>query len=440
MAKKFHIETWGCQMNVLDSERMVGLLESRGYVRSEDAERADILLFNTCSVREKAETKVYSELGLYSGWKREKRGRVIGVTGCVAQQEGTRILERLPYVDFILGTGSVEKLPDALAAALEGERREYLELELDSPVYQFRTIHRESSFQAYVTIIEGCDQFCTFCIVPFTRGRERSRRCGEIEAEVAELLRQGFTEVTLLGQTVNAYLCPETGAGLAGLLDRLSLLPGLRRLRFITSHPAFVTPDLVESIARNPVIARYFHLPAQSGSDRVLYRMKRRYTAERYLEILDAIRQKVPGMAFSSDFIVGFPGETEADFEETLGLVERASFASIFGFLYSSRPGTAASRWGAAAEVAPEIASGRLERLLALQRSLQRQRNRELEGSVFEVLVEGESKSGPAWKGRTSCNRIVHFDPPGAGAVRPGDYVRVRIEEGFENSLRGALS
>lgn len=442
LKKKYHIDTWGCQMNVLDSQRMSGVLESRGYARCDDPDDADILLFNTCSVREKAEAKVYSELGLYGNWKRAKQGRVIGVTGCVAQQEGSRILERIPYVDFVLGTGNVEKLPEALNSALAGQRQSLLEFDLDSPVYQFGTISRDSRFQAYVTIIEGCDQFCTFCVVPFTRGRERSRTAAEIESETAELLQRGFTEVTLLGQTVNAYRCPETGATLAGLLGRLSALRGLRRLRFLTSHPAFVTDKLIDEISRNPVVARYFHLPAQSGSDRILYRMKRRYTAARYLEILDQVRRKVPDVAFSSDFIVGFPGETEEDFEQSLRLIEQARFASLFAFLYSPRPGTAANRWGCSGEVRPETARERLDRLLELQRNLQRKQNLELRGSVFEVLVEGESKDGLTWKGRTSCNRIVHFEPPRRAlrTFRAGDYLNVRIEEGFDNSLRGAVS
>jgi tRNA-2-methylthio-N6-dimethylallyladenosine synthase len=435
---KFHIDTWGCQMNVLDSERMAGLLQARGHVRAGEVQDADVLLFNTCNVREKAESKLYSELGLYSGWKRERSGRVIGVTGCVAQQEGGRILENLPYVDFVLGTGNVEKLPEAIERA--AERPQYLEFVTDSPVYQFHQISRGSHFQAFVTAIEGCDQFCTFCVVPFTRGRERSRRSSEIVAEVSELAQKGYTEITLLGQTVNAYRCPETGISLAELLAGLSRIEEIARLRFLTSHPAFVTPEFARALGQYPRIARYFHLPAQSGSDRILRRMKRRYTAGEYLETLELVRREAPDVVFSSDFIVGFPGETEEDFEQTLRLIREAQFGSVFAFVYSPRPGTAASRWGRETEVPLEVARERLERVLELQREIQRRQNEDLKGRTYEVLVEGDSKHGLSLKGRTSCNRIVHFDPPGRDRVRAGEYVHVRIEKGFENSLRGALA
>jgi len=434
---KFHVETWGCQMNVLDGQRMAGLLEARGLAATGDPFDADVLLLNTCDVREKAEGKVYSELGRFAGWKRGKPGRVIGVTGCVAQRAGLEILERLPYVDFVLGTGNVEKVPEAVERALEGRRGAFLELDRDSPVYQFRSIARESPFQAFVTVIEGCDQFCTFCVVPFTRGRERSRRSGEIEAECRELAGKGFSEITLLGQTVNAYACPETGAGLASLLDRLCAIDGIRRLRYITSHPAFVTPEFADVLGRQPKIGRYFHLPAQSGSDRVLARMKRRYTAARYREIVADVRARAGDVVFSSDFIVGFPGETEEDFRDTLRLVEEVRFAMLFGFVYSPRPGTAAARWGAEAEVPEDVARERLARLLDLQRAIQSGTNRSLEGSVFDVLVEGNSKFGGTLSGRTSCNRIVHFRPRAERPVRPGEYVPVRIERGLENSLAG---
>ncbi|HET9793516.1 MAG TPA: tRNA (N6-isopentenyl adenosine(37)-C2)-methylthiotransferase MiaB [Thermoanaerobaculia bacterium] len=437
-AMKFHVETWGCQMNVLDSQRMAGLLESRGLSSTEDPFDADVLLLNTCDVREKAEGKVYSELGRFAAWKREKAGRVIGVTGCVAQRAGLKILDRMPYVDFVLGTGNVEKVPEAIEEALRGRRGALLDLDRDSPVYQFRSIARQSPFQAFVTVIEGCDQFCTFCVVPFTRGRERSRRAAEIEAECRELAGNGFTEITLLGQTVNAYSCPESGADLADLLERLCGIDGVRRLRYITSHPAFVTPGFADVLARHPKIGRYFHLPAQSGSDRILSRMKRRYTAERYREIVADVRARAGDVVFSSDFIVGFPGETEEDFRRTLALVEEIRFGMLFAFLYSARPGTAAARWGAESEVPEEVARERLGRLLDLQRRIQAEAHRELEGSVFDVLVEGASKIGSTLSGRTSCNRIVHFHPRPEHPVRPGEYVPVRIERGLENSLAGS--
>jgi tRNA-2-methylthio-N6-dimethylallyladenosine synthase len=422
-------------MNVLDGHRMAGQLEKLGLRRADEAE-ADVVILNTCAVREKAEAKVYSALGVLGLEKQRRPDLVIGVTGCVAQVQADEILERAPYVDFVLGTGQVEGIGDAVDRARR-ERRSFAELELpvESPVYQFRQITRDSAFQAYVTVIEGCDQFCTFCIVPFTRGRERSRRADEIAEEVAHLCANGFTEVTLLGQTVNAYQDPDTGIGLGGLLRRLKGTPGLRRLRFLTSHPRLVDDSLVEALASGGVIAPYLHLPAQSGSDRVLYRMKRRYSRAEYLATVARLRREVPGLALSSDFIVGFPGETEEDFEATLDLVRQARFESVFGFRYSPRPGTAAARWGAASEIPDPVSADRLERLLALQAEIQSAINRSLEGRQFEVLIEGEDRKGQS-KGRTSCNRIVHLE---SGRVPPGSYARVRIRRGLPNSLLGDL-
>ena len=437
----FHIETWGCQMNVLDSQRMGGLLESEGFEKTDEARNSDLLLLNTCDIREKAEWKVYSELGRYSDWKREKPGRVIGVAGCVAQRAGEAILERLPFVDFVVGTGNIERLPEAVRAAREeGRRSRLLDFRFDAPSYQFGTIARDSTFQAYVTVIEGCDQFCTFCTVPFTRGRERSRVASEIVREVEELAARGFTEVTLLGQTVNAYACPETGLSLAGLLRRLAAIEGLRRLRFLTSHPAFVTPEFIDVFSEEPKIARFFHLPAQSGSDRILSRMKRRYSSGRYREIVASLRDRSPDAAISSDFIVGFPGETEEDFQDTLRLVEELQFSSVFAFLYSPRPGTAAFRWGREGEIGGEVGAERLERLFELQRSIQKRQNQGLEGRVVDVLVEREQKTRGTLSGRTSCNRVVHFEMPAGSPPEPGSYVGIRIERGLENSLVGRLA
>jgi tRNA-2-methylthio-N6-dimethylallyladenosine synthase len=439
-APKYHIETWGCQMNVLDSQRMAGLLEGQGFEKSEDARNCDLLLLNTCDIREKAEWKVYSELGRFSDWKRQKPGRVIGVAGCVAQRAGDAILDRLPFVDFAVGTGNIERLPEAVNAAREeGRRSRLLDFRFDVPSYQFQSIARDSKFQAYITVIEGCDQYCTFCTVPFTRGRERSRRAFEICQEAEELARKGYTEITLLGQTVNAYSCPETALSLAGLLKKLARVESLRRIRFITSHPSFVTTEFIEVFSEEKKIARFFHLPAQSGSDRILSRMKRRYTSGRYREIVDSLRQRSPDAAISSDFIVGFPGESEEDFGATLNLIEEIQFSSVFAFVYSPRPGTAAHRWGREAELPVEQAKARLDRLFELQRAVQKRNNRNLEGSVLDVLVEGEHEGRGTLSGRSSCNRIVHFEKPARQATTPGSYVGVRIERGLENSLVGRL-
>ena len=432
----YHVSTWGCQMNVLDGERMAGRLEGAGWKPAADADQADVVVLNTCAVREKAEAKVYSALGVLGIRKRDRPDLVIGVTGCVAQVEADEILERAPWVDFVLGTGQVESISEAVER-VRRERRHFASFELptESPVYQFRQITRGSAFQAYVTVIEGCDQFCTFCIVPFTRGRERSRASSEILEELEALAGRGYTEVTFLGQTVNAYREPAEGFGLGELLRRASRVPGIRRLRFITSHPRLVDDPMIEALASGGPIAPYLHLPAQAGSDRVLYRMKRRYDAATYRATVARVRAAVPGIAISSDFIVGFPGETEEDFQATLELVRDVRFESVFGFRYSPRPGTASARWGTRQEVPEEVAAERLARLLDLQTEIQSELNRSLEGRTFEILVEGEDRKGQV-RGRTGCHRIVHVEGvKGVARVEPGSYLRVRIRRGLPNSL-----
>ena len=435
----FRVETWGCQMNILDGERMSGQLLSRGFQQAGDANSADVILLNTCAIREKAEAKVYSALGRLAERKRENPELVIGVTGCMAQVQGDQILERAPWVDFVAGPGEVERVAE-LVEKTRLERKHLLALELptDSPVYQFRDIRRESRFSAFVTIIEGCDQFCTFCIVPFTRGRERSRRATEIMEEVESLVAIGYSEITLLGQTVNAYRDPENGDGFGSLLRRVSSVPGLRRLRFLTSHPIFVDAAMIDALGAGGNIAPYLHLPAQSGSSRTLYRMKRRYDASGYVDIVSRIRREVPEVALSSDFIVGFPGETETDFQETLTLVRELRFASVFAFCYSPRPGTAAARWGSEKTVPPPEAADRLSRLLALQEELQAETNRALVGRRFEVLVE-DAQPGKLSRGRTACNRVIHFDDSLAG-LQAGAYISVEVTRGLPNSLLGTVA
>jgi tRNA-2-methylthio-N6-dimethylallyladenosine synthase len=432
-APLFRIETWGCQMNILDGQRMAGQLETRGYRPAGRAQGSDVVLLNTCAVREKAEAKVYSALGVLARQKRENPRMVIGVTGCVAQVSGEEILERAPWVDFVVGTGEVDRIGELVERARkERERTAYLDLPQDSPTYPFAQVSRDSSFQAYVTIIEGCDQFCTFCIVPFTRGRERSRRSSDVLAELEHLSRRGFTEVTLLGQTVNAYRDPEEGIGLGCLLRRAAEVQGIRRVRFLTSHPSFVDTELIEALATGGKIAPYLHLPAQSGSDRVLYRMKRRYDRKAYLEVIESVRRARPDIAVSSDFIVGFPGESEEDFGESLELLRQVRFASVFAFRYSPRPGTAAARWGSQIQVDEDVAAERLARLLALQEQIQAEINESLVGLPLEILVEGRNRRGQM-TGRSPCNRVVHVD--GAPELSPGAYLPVRITKGLPNSL-----
>jgi tRNA-2-methylthio-N6-dimethylallyladenosine synthase len=435
----FGVETWGCQMNVLDGQRMAGQLEAMGFSRAAEGEAPAVVLLNTCAVREKAEAKVFSELGVLARRKQLDPDLVVGVTGCVAQVSGSEILERAPWVDFVAGTGQVESIGELVQNARR-ERRQALRLELpeEDPVYQFRQISRESPFQAYVTVIEGCDQYCTFCIVPFTRGRERSRASAEVVAEVRHLASRGFTEVTLLGQTVNAYREPAEGFGLGELLRRVARVEGLRRLRFLTSHPRFMDEDLVDALGGISNLAPYLHLPAQSGSDRVLSRMKRRYTAAEYRDLVARIRDRAPGISISSDFIVGFPGETEEDFAATLELIRAVRFGSLFGFRYSPRPGTASARWGSDTEVPGDVAAGRLTRLLDLQTEIQRELNEALVGRELEVLVEGRNRRGQA-TGRTPCNRVLHLEGE-TGDLAAGRYVLARVTRGLPNSLVGRLA
>jgi tRNA-2-methylthio-N6-dimethylallyladenosine synthase len=422
-------------MNVLDGARMAGQLASRGFRAAAEGESADVVLLNTCAVREKAEAKVYSALGVLGREKQIRPGLVIGVTGCVAQVEADEILERAPYVDFVLGTGQVERVGETVEE-IRRERRRISQTALpsDSPEYQFREILHPSPFQASITVIEGCDQYCTFCIVPFTRGRERSRRASEIVEEARALVESGRREILLLGQTINAYRDPHDGSGLGRLLERVAAVPGLARLRFITSHPRFVDDELVEAMAGHPNVAPFLHLPAQSGSDRVLYRMKRRYDRRQYAETVARFRARIPEVAVSSDFIVGFPGETEEDFEETLSLMRELRFANVFAFCYSPRPGTAAARWGSEKEVPAPVAAERLARLFAVQEEIQSAAHAALVGRQLEVLVEDRDRQGRA-RGRTPCNRVVHVED--AGTLAPGDLAPVEIVRGLPNSLMG---
>jgi tRNA-2-methylthio-N6-dimethylallyladenosine synthase len=431
--RRFFIETWGCQMNELDTQRMAGQLMQQGVLPTRRVEEADVILLNSCSVREKAAQKAYSRLGEYRLLKRD-RELLIGFCGCVAQQEGEEALARIPELDFVLGPARVGELTDILARRRHGERvvatgfPEHRDFELD-------TISRDGVYKGMVTIIEGCDKKCTFCIVPYTRGPERSRPMEEILAEVRHLLDYGFVEIELLGQTVNHWRDPGSDRDFADLLEAVAQLPGLRRLRFVTSYPRDFTPRMVEQVGRQPKICSYLHLPVQAGSDSVLRRMGRGYTVAEYLELADQLRAARSDLALSSDFIVGFPGETEDDFRQTLELVERVRFASIFAFCYSPRPGTPAPRLGE--PVAGEVAKRRLQELLVLQGSIQRRLNQELVGRQMEVLVTGEGREPGTHVARTSCHRIVHFPSPEAPS--PGSLLTVQIDRALPHSLLGSL-
>jgi len=429
MNKTYFIETWGCQMNDLDSQRLSGGLKLRGYRRVDDEREASLILLNTCSIREKSEHKVFSRLGELRELKRERDGLRIGVCGCVAQQEGERIRERAPWVDFVMGPGNVGYLDDVL----NGGRAIAIDFP-DDRRYDYLTVDRPSATKAQVTIIEGCNKNCTFCIVPTTRGREVSRPFDDVVAEVRAAVETGRVEIELLGQTVNAYRCPITGRDFGALLAAVAEIDGVHRLRFMTSHPAEVNDSMIAAMRDHTNISRYLHLPVQSGSSKILRRMKRLYTREKYIEIIGRIRAAIPEIHFSTDFIVGFPGEMEDDFAETMSLLEEVRYGSMFAFKYSPRPGTPSLKIGA--PVADEVASERLTRLFELHERIKRERLDSYRGRVLPVLVEGPSKHDPMmFTGRTDDNFVVNFVAPRAPEL--GSMLGVRIDQAQHHTLRG---
>jgi len=430
--KTFYIETFGCQMNVHDSEKVAGVLMARGYRPVDAHEDADIILYNTCSIREKAAQKVFSRLGAFRK-NGAGAGKIIGVLGCVAQQEGERFFERAPQVSLVCGSASYARLPELLDQLEAGNRR-VKGLALDTEeCFETELTRRDNRFRAYLTIIEGCDQRCAFCVVPMTRGPERSRAGGKIVAECRRLVDQGYTEIQLLGQIVNAWRDPgPAGWSFAELLAGVAEIPGLRRVRFTTSHPRYFTPEIVHAIDSHPALCNQVHLPVQAGSSAVLARMRRGYSREEYLEKIYCIRRSSRAISLSTDIIVGFCGESESDFEETLSLLAQVEYDQVFAFKFSPRPHTDAE--GFADTIPEEEKSRRLTALLECQRQIQIRRNQALFGQVLEVLVEGyQPRLGQA-VGRTATNRVVNF--PG----KPSDiggYAKVRVTAVGPNSLVG---
>ena len=428
MTKTFFIETWGCQMNDLDSQRLSGQLRLRGYRRVEDEAEADLILLNTCSIRDKSEQKVFSRLGELREMK-QGRSLQIGVAGCVAQQEGQKILKRAPWVDFVMGPGQVGELD----LVLDGAQRVATGFP-EERHYDYLSIDRSSATKAWVTIMEGCNKNCTFCIVPTTRGREISRPMEDILAEVAQTVATGRVEIELLGQTVNAYRCPVSGRDFGALLRAVAEVPGVVRLRFMTSHPAEVGDSMIAAMRDHENISRYLHLPVQSGSSAVLRRMKRLYSRERYVDVIARLRAAMPQIQFSADFIVGFPGESEDDFQQTLSLIEEVRYGSLFAFKYSPRPGTPALKLGKAVDDA--IASERLTRLFELHERIKRECLESYCGRVVPVLYEGPSRNNPAiLSGRTDDNVVVNFS--GDLATPVGSMLGVRIDQAQHHTLRG---
>ena len=415
--RRVYIETYGCQMNVADSELIVGVLVREGFVRTDDPAAADVLLVNTCAVRDHAEQRVLSRLGELKGFKRP--GRVLGVVGCMAQRLGPRLLERVPQVDLVIGPDGYRGLPELIARAHQGERAAEVEFKTWEH-YEDVPPARGERVSAFVTVQRGCDYRCTFCIVPMTRGAERSRKLADVVREVRDLAAAGTTEVTLLGQTVNSYHDGEHD--FADLLRAVGAVPGVRRLRFTSPYPTDFTDRVLAALAGTPAACEHVHLPVQSGSSRVLKRMLRRYDRERYLAVVAALRGAVPGIALTTDIIVGFPGETEDDFQETLSLVEEVGFDDAYTFKYSPREGTPALKLKD--HVPDDVAGERLERLVAAVRHGAKRKNVALVGTAHEVLVEGRAKRGALLQARTRTNKVALLEGPDEWI---GTYARVRL-------------
>jgi len=433
---KLHLITYGCQMNEYDSERVAGLLKDRQYELTDQAEDADLILLNTCSIREKAEDKVFSQLGLLKRLKQTHPHVIIGVMGCMAQLQQGKIQERAPYVDLVFGSPAIARVAELVDRVRSG-RGPVIETGEGALVKITAKPDTPNRLKAFVTVMEGCDKRCTFCVVPTTRGRERSHSPESIVEEIRGLAAYGCKEVTLLGQTVNAYgrdLDPPTD--LAALLELVNDIEGIERIRFTTSNPYNLTSRLIRAIRDVPKVVEYLHLPLQSGSDGILEAMNRGYTRARYLELIAELKETVPDLALSTDLIVGFPGETDADFERTVETVERVEYDNVFAFRYSRRPGTPAATM--AEQVPDAVKADRNTRLLDVAGRVAAERSRRLEGRVLPVLVDGTAKKNAVEAaGRTRCNRVVNFHSRGRDLV--GRVVPVRILQALPHSLRGEL-
>jgi tRNA-2-methylthio-N6-dimethylallyladenosine synthase len=438
VAGKYLVETFGCQMNYHDSERIAGLLEAEGYSPAPHDRDADVVVINTCSVRERAEDKLYTRLGELRVMASEQgRDPIIAVTGCVAQQEGSRLLRRDASIDVIAGTQSLKTLPRLIRESAERRQAQVDVSPYDDVSFPLGVAKSSDAVRAWVTVIEGCNEFCAFCVVPYTRGHERMRPVEDILAEVREAVRTGHPEIQLLGQIVNHYQAPDdVGCDFSELLRRVAAIPGVARLRFASPHPRHVTPRLIATIRDVPQVCRHMHLPIQSGSNRMLAAMRRRHSREDYFALVEQLRAEVPGIALSTDMIVGFPGETDDDFAQTLDLVRRVRFHSMFSFKYSTRPNTLAAK-RLPDDVPERVKTERILALQALQREMQMAHFQAMVGSIVDVLVDSVSRRRE-WElaGRTGGNTVVNF--PGE-SLRVGAVVPVRITGYGPNSLRGEI-
>jgi tRNA-2-methylthio-N6-dimethylallyladenosine synthase len=437
--KTFYLETFGCQMNVHDSEKVVGTLVREGYRQVETVEQADLVLYNTCSIRDKAEQKVFNRLADYKKYKAQ--GKTFGVLGCVAQQEGEKIFERAPYVSLVAGSASYRNLPEMLVQIQAGKQRVTgLDDRQTDECFETEFTARTNPHRGYITIIEGCDKFCAYCVVPFTRGKERSRTSESVLAEARQMADLGYTEIQLLGQNVNSYKDPDCGASgekrtFAELLAAVGEIPGIRRVRFTTSHPRDFGRDIIDAIDAVPTLCDHVHLPVQSGSTRVLDAMQRLYTRDQYLERIAWMKAAKREISITSDVIVGFPGETEADFAETLSLLDEVGYDAVFSFKYSPRPNTPSLSLEDA--IPEEEKSRRLEVMMARQREIQVQRYKKYIGTITEAMVEGRNEARNQWMGRTSQNKTLNFSSSAHPKV--GSYVKVRVTASFPNSLLGEM-
>ena len=433
MHKSYFIETFGCQMNVADSELVEGLLQKEGYQPIANINSADAVFVNTCAIREHAEEKVHSQLGRYNLIKKQKPDMIIGVLGCMAQNLKDDILESRPYVDIVLGPDSYRKLPEILNRKIVNQKS-IVDTKLSRfEVYDDLFPSRNEGINAWISIMRGCDKFCTFCIVPFTRGRERSRSIASIVAETEQAVADGFVEMTLLGQNVNSY--QHKLEGFADLLEAVANIKGVKRIRYTSPHPQDINSELLEVMAAHETICNYIHLPLQAGSNRILQRMNRTYTKEHFVGLVDYIRDVLPNVGISTDIIAGFPGETDEEFEETIDVMNQVKFDSAFTFKYSSRPGTKASEFSD--HISEEVKKERLQHIIELQKKHTLERNLESVGNVETVLVEKESKKSTShWAGRTDSNKWVIFEK---GNAKIKDFVPVLITAAKGVSLHGDL-
>ena len=437
--KTFYIETFGCQMNAHDSEKVVGTLVQKGYRQVQEPGEAELILYNTCSIRDKAEQKVFNRLQQF---KREAgKGKVFGVIGCVAQQEGERIFERAPHVSLVAGSASYTRLPELLVQLESGNRR-VTGLSLDTnETFDTPFTRRDNPHRAYITIIEGCDKACAYCVVPFTRGPERSRTSESVVREGRSLAELGYTEIQLLGQNVNSYRDPSpSGWDFAQLITNTAAIPGIRRLRFTTSHPRDFVKEIIDAIDENPALCNHVHLPVQSGSSSVLGRMQRQYSKDEYMRRIEWMKNAKRDIAITTDIIVGFPGETEADFRETVRLIEDVEYDSMFIFKYSKRPNTSALQYED--HIPEEEKTARFVQLQERQRAIQMRRNARYVGTSEEVHVEGFNRATGQWIGRTAQNKTLNFHDaelpcPGEAGTLIGQYLTVLVTRAGPNSLAG---